>query len=82
MIEEQHANFERAVDAKMAQPQPEVRLRYTDAGLEGLVFYPAQLRHAALTDNQIMEALQNAIAHEPKLELATAGLPGLVTNAA
>jgi hypothetical protein len=82
MIEEQHANFERAVDAKMAQPQPEVRLRYTDAGLEGLVFYPAQLRHAALADNQIMEALQNAIAHEPKLELATAGLPGLVTNAA
>jgi small-conductance mechanosensitive channel len=82
MIDQQHANFERAVDARMAQPQPEIRLRYTDAGLEALVFYPAQIKHAALADNQIMRALQDAIADEPKLELATAGLPRLVANAA
>src|SRR5215831_4097891 len=82
MIDQQHANFERAVDAQMAQPHPEVRLRYTDAGLEALVYYPAQIKHAALTDAQIIKALQDAIAHEPKLELATSGMPRQVTNAA
>ena len=80
-IDQQHANLERAVEARMAQPHPEVRLRYTEAGLEALVYYPAQIKHAALTDGQIMEALQDAIAHEPKLELATAGTPRLVANA-
>src|SRR5215469_557808 len=82
MIDQQHANFERAVDAQMAQPHPEVRLRHTDAGLEALVYYPAQIKHAALTDGQIMKALQDAIAHEPQLELTPAGMPRLVVNSA
>jgi hypothetical protein len=81
-IDQQHANFERAVDAQMAQPHPEVRLRYTDVGLEALVYYPAQIKHAALTDSQVMKALQDAIAHETELELATAGMPRLVASAA
>jgi small-conductance mechanosensitive channel len=81
-IERQHANFEKAVDAQMAQPQPDARLRYTDAGLEVLVFYPAQIKDASATDSQIVKALQDAIAADPNLKLAAAGTPHIVTNAA
>jgi small-conductance mechanosensitive channel len=81
-IEQQHANFERAVDAQMAQPQPEVRLRYADSGIEALVSYPAQIKHAALVDAQIVKALLDAIAEEPKLEFSTEGVPRFVANAA
>jgi small-conductance mechanosensitive channel len=81
-IEQQHANFERAVDAQMTQPKPEVRLRYSEAGLEALIYYPAGIKHAALTDSEIVRALENAIAGEPKLALAEAGNPKVVANAA
>src|SRR5262249_48220741 len=54
-IEQQHANFERALDTQMAQPEPETRLQYTAAGLEVLVHYPAQLKHASVADAQIMK---------------------------
>jgi small-conductance mechanosensitive channel len=81
-IEQQHAKFERAIDAQMAQPQPEVRLRYSEAGLEALVHYPAQIKHAALTDSEVVRALENAIASEPGLTLEKAGNPKVVANAA
>lgn len=81
-IERQHANFERAVDATMAQPRPEVRLHYSESGLEALVYYPAQIKQAALTDNEIIKALEEAIAHDPELALASAGSPRLVATAA
>jgi small-conductance mechanosensitive channel len=81
-IDQQHANFERALDTQIAQPQPEVRLRYADAGLEVTVIYPAQIKQASLADSQMMQALQDAIAREPKLTLATAGTPRVVADAA
>jgi small-conductance mechanosensitive channel len=81
-IDQQHANFERAVDARIAQPQPDVRLQYSDAGLEVLVHYPARLKEASVADNQIAKALQEAVAGEPKLTLADAGMPRLVATAA
>ena len=41
-----------------------------------------QVKDATLADNQIMRALQYAIAREPNLALANAGMPRLVANAA
>jgi small-conductance mechanosensitive channel len=82
VIEQQHANFERAVDSHMDQPQPEVRLHFIGEGLEVTVRYPAQIKAAALTDDQVRKALQEAVAREPGLELASSGSPKLVAEAA
>lgn len=79
-IDQQHAKFERAVDAQITQPQPQVRLHYTDAGLEALVVYPAPLQHASMADDQVMKAVQEAIAEEPGLAPADGGSPRLVAN--
>ncbi len=81
-IEKQHADFERAVDTHLAQPRPDVRLHYTEEGIEVLVLYPAQTQQAPAADQQMMQAIEAAVAREPKLALANAGTPRVVANAA
>lgn len=80
-IEQQHAALERVVDIPLASPQPQGRLRFTDAGLEFHVRYPAELRRASATDDQVIKALSDAIAREPGLRLAGPGSPKLVESA-
>jgi len=81
-IEQQHAKLERAVDSQITRPQPEVRLHYSDDGLEAFVDYPAQIKHAAITDCEIVKALEDAIVREPRLAFGKAGNPKIVTKAA
>lgn len=77
-LEQQHAAFERSVDAKVAPPQPEGRLRLSDAGLEFTARYPAERRQSPEVDDQVLKALRDAIASEPKLTLADGGGPKLL----
>jgi len=78
-IEQQHAAFEQSVDIQLTAPKPECRLRFTDSALEVIVQYPAPFQDAARIDEQVMKALYDAIAHEPKLTLASSGAPQLAT---
>lgn len=78
-IEQQHAAFEQTVDIQLTTPKPEVRLRFTENALEVIVQYPVPFQDAARIDEQVMKALYDAIAHEPKLTLASSGAPQLAT---
>jgi small-conductance mechanosensitive channel len=78
-IEQQHAAFEQTVDIQLTAPKPECRLRFTDNALEVIVQYPAPFQDAARIDERVMKALYDAIAHEPKLTLASSGAPQLAT---
>ncbi|MFN0169826.1 MAG: mechanosensitive ion channel family protein [Bryobacteraceae bacterium] len=78
-IEQQHAAFQRLVDLPVSQPAPEGRLRFTNAGLEFTVRYPAEMRRAAAIDDQVVNALSEAIAREPRLTLAASGEPKVQT---
>jgi small-conductance mechanosensitive channel len=74
-IERQYASVEKTVDVHMAAPKPEIRLRRTDAGLEYTVEYPAEIQQAVEMDNEILQALHDAIAKEPRLNFASSGTP-------
>jgi small-conductance mechanosensitive channel len=76
-IEQQHALFEQSVDVETNTPKPESRLRFSDTGLLFTVRYPAEMKDAATTDDQVMKALWDAIEKEPKLKFASAGTPKL-----
>ena len=76
-IEHQYANLEQSVDVPLAEPKPESRLRFTDAGLQFTVRYPVEMQHALEMDDQILRALHDAVASEPKLNFAPAGAPKL-----
>jgi small-conductance mechanosensitive channel len=76
-LERQHAAFQRLVDVPVPPPKAVSRLRHTGNGLEFVVRYPAEMRDASATDDRIVDALSDAIAHEPGLTLAPAGAPKL-----
>jgi hypothetical protein len=76
-IEHQYANLEQSVDVPLAEPKPESRLRFTDAGLQFTVRYPVEMQHALEMDDQILRALHDAVASEPKLNFAPSGAPKL-----
>ena len=74
-IVRQHRTFEQSIDVDVSAPRPETRLRFTDAGIEFIVRYPAELKQAAATDDRVMKALYDAIEGEPKLKFAPSGRP-------
>ena len=76
-IEQQHAAFQRLVDVQVSSPRPAGSLRFTDRGLEFCVRYPAEMRRASEIDDQVINALCDAIAREPRLALASSGAPKL-----
>ena len=78
-IERQYASVEKSVDVHMEAPKPESRLRFTDAGLQYTLRYPAEIQQAVETDNEILRALHDAVAREPKLSFAPSGTPKLQT---
>jgi small-conductance mechanosensitive channel len=80
-IERQHAALERSVEIEVADPHPQTRLRFSSAGLEFTVHYPVELDRTAEIDDRVMKALYDAIAHEPRLTLASAGAPKLQETA-
>jgi small-conductance mechanosensitive channel len=47
-------------------PQPQVQLRFSTAGVEALVRYPVQLQHAGEIDERVSRELLNVIAPYPR----------------
>jgi hypothetical protein len=50
--------------------KPSAHLRLTPAGLEALIRFPVDLRHAGEIDDRVTRELLKAVDQEPKLKLA------------
>jgi small-conductance mechanosensitive channel/TolA-binding protein len=72
-IERQHAVVQRFIDFDASSPQPEVRVRLTENGLECSVRYPVELENAAVTDQQMLKALRDALEHDAQFKLVATG---------
>jgi len=72
-IERQHAMVQRFIDFDASSPQPEVRVRLTENGLECSVRYPVELENAAVIDQQMLKALRDALEHDQQFKLVSAG---------
>ena len=72
-IERQHAVVQRFIDFDAASPQPEVRLRLTENGLECSVRYPVELENAAAIDQRMLKALQEALEGDAQFKLVSSG---------
>ncbi len=74
-IERQHNDLERSIELQMKAPAPQAKLQFSEAGLELLVRYPTELRSAPEIDQEVTEAVLNAIEKEPALKAAVTGIP-------
>jgi small-conductance mechanosensitive channel len=72
-IERQHAMVQRFIDFDASTPQPEVRLRLTENGLECSVRYPVELENAAVIDQQMLKALRDALEQDSPFKLVSSG---------
>jgi small-conductance mechanosensitive channel len=72
-IERQHAVVQRFIDFDASSPQPEVRVRLTENGLECSVRYPVELENAAVIDQQMLKALRDALEHDSQFKLVSSG---------
>lgn len=72
-IERQHQMVQRFIDFDASSPQPEVRLRLTENGLECSVRYPVELENAAVIDQQMLKALRDALEHDSQFKLVATG---------
>jgi small-conductance mechanosensitive channel len=72
-IERQHQMVQRFIDFDASSPQPEVRLRLTENGLECSVRYPVELENAAVIDQQMLKALRDALEHDQQFKLVATG---------
>lgn len=73
VIERQHAVVQRFIDFDAASPQPELRLRLTENGLECAVRYPVEFDNAAVIDQQMLKALRDALEQDPPFKLVASG---------
>jgi small-conductance mechanosensitive channel len=73
VIERQHAVVQRFIDFDASSPQPELRLRLTENGLECAVRYPVELDNAAVIDQQMLKALRDALEQDPPFKLVSSG---------
>ena len=72
-IERQHAVVQRFIDFDASSPQPEVRVRLTENGLECSVRYPVELENAAVIDQQMLKALRDAFEEDSQFKLVSSG---------
>jgi small-conductance mechanosensitive channel len=72
-IERQHAMVQRFIDFDASSPQPEVRVRLTENGLECSVRYPVELENAAIIDQQMLKALRDALEQDSQFKLVSSG---------
>ena len=72
-IERQHAVVQRFIDFDASSPQPEVRVRLTENGLECAVRYPVELENAAVIDQRMLKALQDALEGDAQFKLVSSG---------
>jgi small-conductance mechanosensitive channel len=74
-IERQHTDLERNIEIQMKAPAPQSKLQFSETGLELLVRYPTELRTAPEIDQEVTEAVLNAIGKDPALKAAVTGMP-------
>jgi small-conductance mechanosensitive channel len=79
LLEAQHGMVERLIDVRLEVPQPVAQLRYTGDGLQLVLRYPVELRHADETDGLTIFNLAEAIRSDPKLKEQVKGTPHLQT---
>jgi small-conductance mechanosensitive channel len=72
-IERQHAVVQRFIDFDATSPQPEIRVRLTENGLECAVRYPVELENAAVIDQQMLKALRDALEKDSQFKLVSSG---------
>lgn len=72
-IERQHALVQRFLDFDASSPEPELRVRLSENGLECSVRYPVELENAALVDQQMLKALRDALEHDSQFKLVSSG---------
>ncbi len=74
-IERQHASIEQHVDIQVDTPRPEARLQFSDTGLELLVRYPVEIRHAPDTDEEMTRKVLQLIETDPAVKASVSGTP-------
>ncbi len=80
-IERQYAIVQRLLDFDTSTPQPEVRVRWSESGLECAVRYPVEPESSASVDQQMLKALRDALARDPPLTLLSAAAVAIKTTA-
>jgi small-conductance mechanosensitive channel len=72
-IERLRAVMQRTLDFETSTPQPDVRVRWSESGVECGVRYPVEVENAASVDQQMLKALRDSLAKDPPLQLASTG---------
>ena len=76
-IEWQHRQIEETLNFEVDTPQPQIRLRLTQNGIEAVIRYPVGLDRASEVDDQISRELLHAIEQAPELKLVGSGTPNI-----
>lgn len=74
-IDAQHQQIPRHVDVEIAPPAPDGKLQFGDSGLEFVARYPAVIRKAAETDDQITRAIVDVMENDQEVKAAVSGSP-------
>jgi small-conductance mechanosensitive channel len=75
-MERQHRQMERALtSASVSTLWPRSRQHLTPSGLQVIIRFPVNLKHAAEIDNRLTRELLKALDREPRLKAAASGTP-------
>lgn len=67
-FEQQHRRMESSLNLPVEQPQPQLRMRFTQSGPEVIIRYPVTREKATEIDDQITRALLDVMHAEPKVK--------------
>ena len=73
----QHVELQSSLAIQITNPEPRVKLRLQEAGLEIVILYPVLLSQAPQIDDKMTQALLTAIESEPRLRLVGGGLTNI-----
>ena len=74
-IQGEYRTMENELAIRIDTPRPQVRLRLGPAGLEMVIRYPARLKDAVRTADEISRRLVDTIRREPGLRIGVVGTP-------
>jgi small-conductance mechanosensitive channel len=74
-MERQHGDLERILDYKTDLPVPSGHVRFTDAGLEVVIRYPAEIRRMSQIDEQVTLQVLAAVRGDEEVKKSLATMP-------
>lgn len=74
-IQHQHEIFEKTANFQVENPVPIARVQFMDGACQVTIRFPVEIAHASEIDEQAMRALMKEIDREPKLKVASGGMP-------